>query len=87
MEQIIKEHSVHIEKGLTTIVGVINVESFDAKQVSASLTNNSILLKGENLTVVDLDIKTQNLIVKGSVNSLTYGKKQEHIPFLKKLFK
>lgn len=87
MEQLIREHSVNIEKGLTTIVGVINVESFDSKQVAATLTNNSITIKGENLIVVDLDIKSQNLIIKGNVNSFAYGKKQEHIPLFKKLFK
>jgi hypothetical protein len=39
------------------------------------------------LTVVDLDIKGQLLVVKGDVASLAYAKKHDKTPFYKKLFK
>lgn len=87
MEQLIKEHSLHLEKNTLTVNGVTNVESFDSKSIIANLNNNSLTVKGDELTVVDLDIKGQTLIIKGNVNSILYGKKQEKSSFLKKIFK
>ncbi|HHT82853.1 MAG: YabP/YqfC family sporulation protein [Christensenellales bacterium] len=86
-QQIIKEHSLRLEKNTLTVNGVVSVESFDSKLVMANLNNNSIQIKGDNLNVVDLDIKGQTLVIKGNVNSLTYGRKQEKTSFLKKIFK
>ncbi|MDD4316436.1 MAG: YabP/YqfC family sporulation protein [Clostridia bacterium] len=87
MEQLIKEHSVHLEKGTLTVTGVTNVDSFDSKTVIAALVNDSITVKGENLTVLDLDIKGQTLVLKGTVASFVYGKKQEKVSLVKRIFK
>lgn len=87
MEQIVKEHSLHLEKNTLTVNGVTNVETFDSKQVIANLNNNSLAIKGDKLVVVDLDIKGQTLILKGEVHSVNYGKKSEKIPFIKRIFK
>lgn len=87
MEQLIKEHSLHLEKDTLTVNGVTNVESFDSKLIIANLNNNSLTMKGDNLTVIDLDIKGQTLIIKGSVNNILYGKKLEKSSILKKIFK
>lgn len=87
MEQLIKEHSLHLEKDSLTINGVINVESFDAKLIIVNLNNNSLTIKGDNLNVIDLDIKSQNLLIKGEVINILYGKKLEKNSFIKKLFK
>lgn len=87
MEQLIKEHSLHLEKNNMSVNGVTNVESFDCKMIVADLINNSVTIKGDSLAVVDLDIKSQTLIIKGSVNSIVYGKKQEKTSFFKKIFK
>lgn len=87
MEQLIKEHSLYLEKGVLTITGVTNVDSFDAKTVVAELVSDSITVKGDGLTVVDLDIKGQNLVIKGAVHSLIYGKKQEKLSLVKRIFK
>ena len=59
-QQIIKEHSLRLEKNTLTVNGVVSVESFDSKLVMANLNNNSIQIKGDNLNVVDLDIKRPN---------------------------
>lgn len=87
MEQIIKEHSLHLEKGSLKITGVTNVESFDAKLIMINLNTNSLTIKGHELHVQDLDIKGQTLLVHGNVNEILYGKKLEKTPFLKKIFK
>ncbi|MFW5779876.1 MAG: YabP/YqfC family sporulation protein [Bacillota bacterium] len=87
MEQVVKEHSINLEKNILKVTGVTNVESFDSKEVVANLVNNSLFIRGENLNVVDLDIKGQLLIVKGITTSLSYAKKREKVPFYKKLFK
>lgn len=87
MEQIIKEHSLHLEKETITINGVTNVENFDAKLIVINLNTNSLTLRGENLNVVDLDIKNQTLLIKGQVINILYGKKLEKTPFLKRIFK
>ncbi len=87
MEQLIKEHSLHLEKGSLTITGVTNVDSFDAKTVVAALISDAITIKGEGLTVLDLDIKGQNLVIKGQVLAIIYGKKQEKLSLVKRIFK
>ena len=44
-QQIIKEHSLRLEKNTLTVNGVVSVESFDSKLVMANLNNNSIQIK------------------------------------------
>lgn len=87
MEQVVKEHSINLEKNILWVTGVTNVESFDSKEIVANLVNNSLFIRGENLVVVDLDIKGQLLIAKGDISGMTYAKKREKVPFYKKLFK
>lgn len=87
MEQLIKEHTLHLEKGNLTITGVTNVDSFDSKTVVAALVSGAITVKGEEMTVLDLDIKGQNLVIKGQVSAIVYGKKQEKLSLVKRIFK
>ncbi len=87
MEPLVKEHSLNLEKNLITINGVTNVENFDAKIIVINLNTNSLTIRGENLNIIDLDIKNQTLLIQGKVINIQYGRKLEKTSFLKKLFK
>ena len=87
MEQQIKEHTLRLEKNTLTVTAVNNVENFDSKQIVATLSNNKLIIKGEELCVIDLDINSQNLVIKGNIFDICYAKHHEKVSFMKRIFK
>lgn len=88
METIIKSpHSLKYENNRIFVTGVNNLDSFDNNVIIARLNDKTMVLKGENLNVEDLNIKSGNMMIAGTINSLAYHNKLEKLSFIKRIFK
>ena len=60
-----------------TISGVIDVLSFDDKIVILETELGMLTIKGDDLRINKLSIDTQDVIIEGNINTLTYSEKEE----------
>lgn len=56
-----------------TVTGVLHVESFDDREIVIDTHLGSLILRGEDLHIKQLDLDTGNFSVQGTVNSCLYG--------------
>ena len=72
-----------------SISGVIDVLSFDDQIVILETELGMLTIKGEDLRINKLSINTQDVIIEGNINSLSYSEKEErkNTGFLNKIFK
>ena len=61
-----------------TISGVIDVLSFDDQIVILETELGMLTIKGDDLRINKLSIDTQDVIIEGNINTLTYSKKEEN---------
>lgn len=88
MDDIInKEHSVNYAKGVLTVTGVKEVDSFEDKEVILKLGTGGMVVKGSGLAVSELSVSSGTLRVTGVIESISYNKVREKQNFFKKLFK
>ena len=59
-----------------SISGVIDVLSFDDQVVIVETELGLLTVKGENLRINKLSIDTSEVIVEGSINSISYSEKE-----------
>ena len=81
------EHQLNYTKNQLSLTGVKEVVSFEERVVVLSLSDNGMVIKGEGLTVAELNLKSGNLKINGSVLNMTYTKTHEKLSLVKKLFK
>ena len=62
-------------RGKLTITGVLDVFSFDDQVVIVETELGLLTIKGENLRINKLSIDTSEVIVEGSIFSLTYSER------------
>ena len=60
-----------------TISGVIDVLSFDDQIVILETELGMLTIKGDDLRINKLSIDTQDVIIEGNINTLTYSEKEE----------
>ena len=60
-----------------TISGVIDVLSFDDQIVILETELGMLTIKGDDLRINKLSIDTQDVIIEGNINTLTYREKEE----------
>lgn len=87
METTIREHSLKLENNTLNISGVTGVQYFEQNEVMLELADSTLRIKGEGLELIDLSIKNGNIVIKGKVTELGYGKIREKGSVLKRLFK
>ncbi len=85
--KIIKNHSFRYDNGKIIITGVVSVDSFDDKDIVVRLSNNAIVLKGQDFVVEEMNLETGFLTVSGKLWSLVYRDKAEKLSFFKRLMK
>ena len=73
-----------------SIIGINNIEAFDSDEFIINTNFGKILLKGEELEILKLDVQNGNVSIKGKINSLAYvdsnlSSNKEGV--LKKIFK
>lgn len=78
-------------RGKLSISGVLDVMSFDDQVVILETELGLLTVKGENIRINKLSIDTSEVIVEGSISSLTYSdkenEKQKGSSLLGKIFK
>ena len=60
-----------------SISGVIDVLSFDDQIVILETQLGMLTIKGEDLRINKLSIDTQDVIIEGSINNLSYSDKED----------
>ncbi len=60
-----------------SISGVLDVLSFDDQIVILETELGMLTIKGEDLRINKLSIDTQDVIIEGNINSLSYSDKEE----------
>ena len=60
-----------------SISGVLDVLSFDDQIVILETELGMLTIKGEDLRINKLSIDTQDVIIEGNINTLTYSDKEE----------
>lgn len=63
-------------RGKLSISGVNDVLSFDDQVVIVETELGLLTVKGENLRINKLSIDTSEVIVEGSINSISYSEKE-----------
>jgi sporulation protein YabP len=81
------EHQLNYFKNQLSLSGVKEVVSFEERVVVLSLSDRGMVVKGEGLTVAELNLKSGILKINGSVLNIAYTKTHEKLSLVKKLFK
>ena len=63
--------SINDRKNIS-IIGINNIEAFDSDEFIINTNFGKILLKGEDLEILKLDVQNGNVSIKGKINSLAY---------------
>lgn len=82
-----KTHAFSYDGKRLNISGVKEVVHFEDKEVAISLHERSLLVKGRDLSVTELNVNTGQLIIDGQVQSIAYQGSMEKTSLVKKLFK
>lgn len=83
-------HTLHLdERKKIRIGGVLEVQSFDEEGVLMETTCGLLLLRGAGLHIGKLDLDEGDVIVEGTIDSMTYsdGSLTEKHSILGKLFR
>ncbi len=82
------QRSVNIDFDSKIIInGITNMVESDDKQIIAALSDRTLVITGEKLTVVSLDTERCVCTVSGAVYGLKYVKGKEKQSVFKKIFK
>ena len=69
------------------INGVTEMIESDEKQIICNLSDRSLIITGERLKIVNLDISRGICSLSGSISTLKYAKGRQKLSIFKKLFK
>lgn len=70
-----------------TVTGVTDVNAFTEESVILTLENCSLIIKGENLHINNLNLEQGQVEVDGKVNSMQYIKENTDKSFIRRLLK
>ncbi len=86
-EQTKSSNSLRYENGKITVSGVINVDSFDEKEVNLRLVSDVLTIRGSGFKMEETDTKSGLFTMNGTIASLNYHAKGEKVGFIKRLLK
>ena len=69
------------------VTGIKKVKSSEPSSIVAVIQDGHLLISGTNLSVEQLDIKAETLVVNGMVNSIKYSNQVSKSFSLKNMFK
>ena len=69
------------------ITGVTEMIESDDKQIICNLGDRSLILTGERLKIVNLDVSRGICSISGSIATLKYAKGKQKLSLFKKIFK
>lgn len=74
-EDEMENHKVVIDnRERTTITEIVEIDSFDEGEVRATLKRGALIIKGDKLSIENLDVKEGIVAINGMVNSIMYVK-------------
>lgn len=77
-ERMIRNHELVLtNRERLSVSGVIEVESFDEKEVILATEVGTLVVRGQNLHIKQLDLEQGNFSVEGTVGSLTYSAERD----------
>lgn len=80
--------SINIEdRKKISIKGATKIVSAVGNQAVVEISNTNLIIGGNNLEVVKLDLDNQEVVFSGEIMSLKYTKKAEKTNIFKKIFK
>ena len=83
-----RQHELMVSsRNKLTATGISKIRFFSADTVAAESTNGLMIVKGEGLYVDSLNSTEGVLLVKGKVNSVSYGEFKDGKSFFKRLLK
>lgn len=81
-----KAHSLTLEEQKKlSLTGILNVESFNEKEVSLKLADNMLSITGANLNVEKLNVEEGTLTIMGEIGAIRYSGVKESL--MKRIFK
>ncbi len=81
-------HNIIIEeRKKVNLSGVKEVVSFEDETIVLITTKGRLIIKGENLHIVQFDTKTNDLLAEGKVNAVAYQSDEEKSGLFSKLFR
>lgn len=86
-ENIFKGHSLNYAAGVFSITGVKEVKSFEERKVILVLEENGMTIKGRELTISELNLKSGFVKISGVPESIVYSGSGVKVPVIKRLFK
>ena len=69
------------------VYGVEGVESFDEATIVLTTSEGSLIVRGEGLHIEKLSLDGGDLLVEGTVESLTYEEEEPHQSLFGRLFR
>ena len=79
-------HSLMLEEQKKlSLTGILNVESFNEKEVYLKLADNMLNITGANLNVEKLNVEDGTLTVMGEIGTIRYSGARQSL--LKRIFK
>lgn len=77
MQKVIGHNLMIDNRQRVTISDVDDVASFNEQSIVISSRSGAIVIKGENLHVLKLDLDEGRIIIEGTINSATYSEKKD----------
>ena len=82
-----EEKIVLVNRKLLTIIGATKVVSSTNTQAVVEVGDTNVLICGNELEVVKLDLEDKEVEFSGNITSFKYINKKEKTPLLKRIFK
>ncbi|HHY78162.1 MAG TPA: sporulation protein YabP [Clostridiales bacterium] len=86
-----KPHSINLEgREKLYITGITDVDSFNDTTVIVGTQMGELVIKGEELSISNLDVENGDVMIKGLIHSMVYESKavnKSEKGFFKSLFK
>lgn len=77
-----EQHFIQLEnKKKLTVTEVTSVEAFDEETILVNLTEEGLVISGEDLHIEVLDLEEGRLTAKGVIQSIAYTRKKNKIKF------
>ena len=81
-------HELRLEnRARLSVNGVREVESFDENSIVMSTCKGTLVVRGESLHIEKLSLDGGDLLVEGTVESLTYEEEEPHQSLFGRLFR
>lgn len=73
----VEKHSLELlERNQLVITGVTHVDNYDEVEIFLQTKLGALIVKGEGLSISELNLESGKIIVNGTINQLNYSESQ-----------